>query len=103
MANSNPPKRAQAFTFYVGLQDIAVNGSVMVDPAIEAGDFKISKDGGAFANLATLPAITPAGGAALKIALSGTETTCDQFVILGKDQSSPRLWADVIVCILTTA
>lgn len=51
-----------------------------VNPALAAGDAKLSKDGAAFANLATLPAVTPSGGRAVRVSLSATEMECARAV-----------------------
>jgi len=56
-----------------------------VDPTIAAGDFQISKDFGAFANLATLPTVSPSGSSSVKVSLSSTEMTADKIRILGID------------------
>jgi len=63
-----------------------------VNPTLAAGDVKISKDGGALANLATLPAVTPAGSTDVKITVSVAETQCKQGVITFIDQTSPKEW-----------
>lgn len=99
----NPPVNGQDFICYVSLEDYANPGNAKANPTIAAGDFQISKDGGAFANLATLPAVTPASGRAVKISLSATEMTADNVVIQCVDQTSPKEWADLIINIVTTA
>jgi hypothetical protein len=98
----NPPKKNEDFILYVGLSDMANAGSLKSNPTIAAGDFKISKDGGAFANLATLPAVTPASGIGVKIELSSTEMNCDSVFIYWVDQTSPKEWADGWISIPTT-
>jgi hypothetical protein len=82
---------------------MAVAGSFKSSPTISAGDFKISKDGGAFANLTNLPTVTPSGGVAVQLNLTATEMTADQVVITGIDATSPKEWADFGECIPTTA
>lgn len=103
MANSNPPKRAQEFTFYILLEDYANPGTWKSNPTIAAGDFKISKDGGAEANPTTLPAVTPASGRHVKVVLSATEMTADQISFAGADQTATKEWADMGISINTTA
>lgn len=103
MAASNPPVNGTAFICYVSLQDLATPGSMKANPTIAAGDFQISKDGGAFANLATLPTVTPAAGRAVKISLSAGEMTADSVVIQCVDQTSPKEWADLVFNVLPTA
>ena len=103
MANQNPPLKNQAFTLGITLLDATDNLSFKSSPTIAAGDFKISKDGGAFANMATLPAVTPAASVVVEIPISATETNCDRFIIIGQDQSTPKEWADFSIAISTTA
>lgn len=94
------PKRDTEFIFYIGLVSQST-GQFQVNPTIAAGDFKVSKDGGAFANLATLPAVTPAGGRAVKVTLSSTEMGADNLVFQGVDAAGSE-WDEVIVNIQTS-
>lgn len=103
VAPYNPPVKNEDFILYITLQDMNTSGSFKSNPTIAAGDFQISKDGGAFANLATLPAVTPASSVAVKITLSATEMNCDNVLITGIDQTSPKEWADFALSIPTTA
>lgn len=103
MANSNPPKKNQAFRTYICLRDAADNLSLKANPTIAAGDFKISKDGGAFTNLTTLPVVTPAGGVGVQLDGSATELNADNVLITWSDQTSPKEWADGWLEINTTA
>lgn len=98
----NPPVRAEDFIFYIALEDFANAGQFKANPTIAAGDFQISKDGGAFANLTTLPAVTPASGRAVKVTLSATEMTADNVVVQCVDQTPAKEWADLIINIVTT-
>lgn len=99
----NPPVKNEDFIIYVSLEDYTNPGNFKANPTIAAGDFQISKDGGAFANLATLPTVTPASGRAVKITLSATEMNCDNVVVQCVDQTSPKEWADFVLSIPTTA
>ncbi len=98
----NPPNRNEAFTFYVALQDLATPGSFKAGATIAAGDWKVSKDGGAFANLATLPDVFPAAGIAVRVQLSATEMDADNVVIAGIDQTATKEWADAFINIVTS-
>lgn len=98
----NPPKKNEDFILYIALEDMASPGRFKSSPTIAAGDFKISKDGGAFANLATLPTVTPASTKSVKIELSSTEMNADNILILCSDQTDPAEWADLAVSIPTT-
>jgi hypothetical protein len=98
----NPPKKNEDFVIYISLSDMAALGSLKANPTIASGDFKISKDGGAFANLATLPTVEPASGVGVKVPLSSTEMNCDNVFITWVDQTTPKEWADGWISIPTT-
>lgn len=102
MATYHSPKRATAYKFYVGLTDQANTKLLKANPTLAAGDVKVSKDGGAFANLTTLPSANPASGAAIMVDLSGTEMTADNVVVQFIDAAGAE-WCDVLVNIQTTA
>lgn len=97
-----PPKRATAYKFYVALVDQSNTKVFKANPTIAAGDFKVSKDGGAFANLATLPSVNPAGSVAVMVDLSDTEMTADQLAVQCIDAAGAE-WCDLFVNIQTTA
>ncbi len=97
------PKKNTAFIIYVGLQDYLTSGKLKANPTLAAGDAKVSIDGGAFANLTTLPTVTPAAGKGVKISLSAAEMNGDNITIVLSDQTSPPEWCDVILNIQTTA
>lgn len=103
MANQNPPKRNQAFVLGITLLDATDNLSFKSSATIALGDFKISKDGGAFANLTNLPAVTPAASVGVELLLTAAELLADRVLITGIDQTSPKEWADFSIAISTTA
>jgi len=78
------PVKGEAYDFPVGLDSVLGSG-FQVNPTITAGDFTISKDFGAFVNLATLPVVTPVGSTSVKVVLSATEMTADKILIFAKD------------------
>jgi hypothetical protein len=98
----NPPKKGEDFVIYVALEDLSNPGEFKASPTIATGDFKVKKDTGAPANLATLPAVDAAGEVALRIALSATEMDADVVCIIGRDQTTPKEWADFMLAIPTT-
>lgn len=102
MATYNTPKRGVAFKMYVGLVDQSNTKLLKANPTIASGDFQISKDGGAFANLATLPSANPASGRAVMIDLSASEMTADNVVIQCVDASGAE-WCDQMINLQTTA
>jgi len=95
------PKRATEFIFYVGLVSQSDTKTFQSNPTIAAGDFKVSKDGGALANLTTLPAVTPASSKLVKVTLSVAEMTADNVTVVGSDAAGAQ-WCDVIVNIQTS-
>lgn len=98
----NPPKRGEDFIFPMCLRDMSVSGSFKANPTLAAGDVKISKDGGAFANLASLPTVSPASGVGVVVTLSATEMTADYVLITFIDQTATKEWADDAISIVTT-
>jgi len=103
MANVNPPKKNQAFSIVVGLEDFATPGAFKSSPTLAAGDFKVDKDGAGLNNLATLPTVTPAASTCVLISLSATEMNADIVTIDCIDQTATKEWADLKLCIQTTA
>lgn len=102
MATYQPPKRGVEYIFYVGLVSQADPKLLKANPTLAAGDVQISKDGGAFANLTTLPTVTPALGKAVKVTVSATEMTSDNATIVFSDAAGAE-WCDLIVNIATAA
>lgn len=99
----NPPKKGEDFIIGICLEDMANPGRFKANPTIASGDFKVSKDGGAFANLTTLPTVTPASGVRVEVTLSATEMNADSITVTCIDQTSPAEWADYSFSIPTTA
>ena len=99
----NPPVKGEDFVMRIALTDYATSGTLRISPTIAAGDFKISKDGGALADLAVLPVIEPAGSMCVKVALSASEMTADTVAVQAVDQTAVKEWADWAICLLTTA
>jgi len=98
----NPPKKNEDFLVRVALEDMANPGSFKASPTIAAGDFKVSIDGGALANLATLPSVSPASGIWVLVTLSSTEMNGDVIAVQAIDQTAPKEWADFALSIPTT-
>lgn len=102
MASYVTPKKNTAFKFYVFLVDQSNTKTIKANPTIASGDFKVSIDGGAFANLATLPSANPASGRAVMIDLSSSEMNGDNIVVQCVDAAGAE-WCDLMVNIQTTA
>lgn len=86
---------ADPLIFDLALVD-AITGDFRIDPTIEAGDFKISKESGVFVNLVNLPVISPAGSSNLKVTLSTTEREATRLVVEALDVSGDE-WDGVRV------
>lgn len=101
MATYVPPKRATECIFYAGLVSQANTKIFQANPTIASGDFKVSIDGGALANLGTLPTVTPASGKMVKITLSIAEMTGDNITVVCSDASGAE-WCDLVINIQTS-
>lgn len=101
MASSLPPVRGAAFTFYVCLVSQADTDIFKTSPTLAAGDITVSKDGGDFANITTLPTQVQSTGV-LPVALTATEMTADVVVVRFHDAAGDE-WQDALVTIYTAA
>ena len=99
----NPPTKNDDFKMRIALQDANNPESFKANPTIAAGDFKISIDGGALANLTNLPTVEPAASIWVEIILTSGEMNGDDIAIQAIDQTSPKEWSDWAINILTTA
>jgi len=102
MATYVPAKRATEYIFWVGLVSQANTKILQGTPTIAAGDFKVSIDGGALNNLATLPTVTPAASKMVKITLSTSEMTGDNITVVCSDAAGAE-WCDLLINIQTAA
>lgn len=96
------PKKNSAFILYFALPSMAATGSFQSAPTLAAGDFKVSIDGGALANLTTLPTNTP-GGVMVKASFSASEMNGDNITLVAIDQTATKEWADTVINIQTSA
>lgn len=71
------------------------------NPTLASGDVKVSKDGGAEANLTTLPSASPASSSYVRVALSATEMSAARVVVTFVDQTGPKEWEDQRIIIHT--
>jgi len=91
------PKKNVAYSFPTALID-TITGRFKANPTIAAGDFKVSIDGGAFANLATLPVVEPAGSVRVLLSLSQAEMNGDKISITCIDVAGYE-WDDQLIYI----
>lgn len=75
--------------------------NISTNPTLAAGDVQVSKDGGAFANLTTLPAVTPAAGGSVEVTFSAAELTCSRLVVRFIDQTATKEWEDMMFTVDT--
>lgn len=93
-------KYATAWTLH-GYQLVdRATGQYKVTPTLAAGDFKIEKDGGAAANLATLPSVAPAAGSSIEIPFSAAEMQGKHIVLRAVDVAGAE-WNDDAIHIFT--
>lgn len=101
MADYAIPKNGVAYIFYGCLVSQADTKLFKSAPTLAAGDFKVSIDGGAFANLTTLPTNTP-GTFSVKFSLSAAEMTGDNILVVASDAAGAE-WCDQCWNIQTSA
>lgn len=93
MASKWPPVKNASFTFVVYLRQQADTKLIKTTPTIAAGDFKVSTDGAAIANPATLPSESPAGSGRVLITLSASEMNGDDIWVRASDAAGSE-WCD---------
>ncbi len=91
----NPPMRAAAYEFYVSLVSQSNTKVFQSNPTLAAGDVKVSKDGGALSNVATLPSAV-GSGKVVKVPLSSSEMTADNVTVIFSDAAGSE-WCDLVV------
>ncbi len=102
MATFIPPKKGVQFILYATLRSQANLNIFQVNPTIASGDFKVSIDGGALANLTTLPTVTPAASVMVKMTLSTSEMNGDNVTVICSDAAGAE-WCDESFNIQTSA
>lgn len=100
MTSYEPAKKNTAFIMYLGLPSQANVAVFQANPTLATGDVKVSIDGGALANVATLPTVTPASGKMVKLSLSSSEMNGDNITVVFSDAAGAE-WYDTIVGIPT--
>lgn len=93
-----PPLKNTAYTFYASLVSQADTDVFKTSITMTSGDVKVSKDGGSFANIASLPTGLSTG--VLHVALSQTEMNADNVTVLFHDAAGAE-WQDLLVSIDT--
>ena len=101
MASQVPAKKNAAYTFYLGLYSQADTRLLQTNPTLAAGDVKVDIDGAGFANLGTLPVVTPAGGRSVKVVMAAGEMNGDNIQVVFSDAAGAE-WCDREINIQTT-
>jgi len=101
MPSYNPPKKNTAFVMYLSLRSQADVRLFQVNPTLAAGDVKVSKDGGALANVTTLPTVV-SSTALVKLELSSTEMNADNVTVIFTDAAGGQ-WCDLVINLQTAA
>lgn len=92
------PLKNVSYIFYIGLGNAANPDEFLANPTIEAGDFKVSIDGGVFANLNTLPVVQPTDSVMVKVTLSASEMDGEKVNVLAIDQAGAE-WQNALIAI----
>ena len=100
MPSYQPPKKNTEYIFYTALVDAANRPDFKSSPTIASGDFKVSTDGGALANLSTIPAVTPSSSVMVKFTLSTSEMNGDNVTVVCVDAAGAE-WDDLVINIQT--
>ncbi len=95
-----PLKNAE-YIIFTSLVDSTARPDFKSSPTLAAGDFKVSTDGGALANLATLPTVTPAASVMVKITLSASEMNGDNVTMVAIDAAGSE-WDDLVINVHTS-
>ncbi|MGR3303799.1 MAG: hypothetical protein ACUZ8I_15040, partial [Candidatus Scalindua sp.] len=95
------PKKNVSYEFDIALIDTADTGAFKAAPTLATGDFKVSTDNGALADLTTLPVVSPAGSIIVKINLSQAEMNGNKIMVQCIDAAGAE-WDDVLIFIDAT-
>lgn len=90
------PVSGVAYSFTIQLVDSSDPSSFKASPTLAAGDFKVSIDGGALANLTNLPTNSPSGSVLVSVALTAAEMTGAKISVVGIDVAGAE-WEDIAI------
>lgn len=100
MASAIPPKKNAAFSFSVYLVDRSNNSQFRSNPTLAAGDVKVVVDGGAPANITTLPVVDADFTKRVEVSLTAAEMNGDRINIVFSDVTGSE-WCDYSLEIFT--
>jgi len=87
------PLKNEKYVRNMVLFDLSEPQKMKVNPTIDTGDFKISRDNGTFANLATKPIVDPPNSRNVKVTISALEMDVDKVVVIAHDEAGDE-WTD---------
>jgi len=91
------PQQGVSFTFYSPLGDKLDPDTFLIDPTIVAGDFRVSIDGAALANMTNLPSVSPSGSSQVEFILTDAEMTGSNNVsVVGIDVADDE-WQNITI------
>lgn len=96
-------KKNEAYVFYVTLTTSGDLDTPVNTPTLAGGDVKVTTDGAAIANIATLPVVTPASSVSVKVVLSASEMNGDNVLVIFEDQTGTEEWEALSILIKTYA
>lgn len=88
------PVQDVAYEFTVHLVDVNNPDRFLIDPPIEAGDFRITLGGGPLFDLDILPTVVPAGSSFVLIQLTAAEMQ-SKVNIIARDQGDNPVWEEM--------
>jgi len=94
-----PPLKNSAFSFETALDSQSDGDVFQTSVTLAAGDVTVSKDGGAFSNITTLPTEISTTGV-LTVSLSADEMNADRITVRFHDAAGDE-WQDLLVTIDT--
>lgn len=100
MATYYAPTASAEYIFYISLVSQST-GLFQASPTLASGDFKVSMDGAALANLTTLPTNTPSGSVMVKVTLSAAEMAGANITVVCRDAAGAQ-WTDQQINIHTS-
>ena len=90
------PVSGVEYSFTIQLVDSANPADFLASPTIAAGDFQVSTDGGALANLTNLPTNSPAGSILVNVTLTASEMAGAKISVVGIDAAGAA-WEDIAI------
>ena len=88
------PVNGVAYNFTIQLVDSSNPADFLASPTLATGDFKVSINGGALANLTNLPVNSPGGSIFVDVSLTASEMTGSKVNVVCIDAAGAE-WEDI--------